>query len=197
MKKIFKEVEQHVVAILKRDLPNNLFYHGIHHTFDVLQSAEEIGRHEGITEDEMLLLKVAVLYHDAGFTKVYRNHEVVGCDMARADLPGFGFTTAEIEIVCGMIMATKIPQSPQNKLEYIIADADLEYLGTEDFWRIGNTLFEEIKIYLGVESERQWNIIQLNFLKTHRYHTNFCRQHRDPMKLVHLHEVEKIVAGYD
>ncbi len=193
----FKEVEQHIVGILKRDLPNNLYYHGLHHTMDVLRSAELIGKQEKLSEEEMLLLKIAVLYHDAGFTKVYRNHEEVGCDMAKADLPGFGFTESEIEIICGMIKATKIPQNPQNKLEYIIADADLEYLGTDDFERIGRTLFEEIKIYLGVEGERQWNIIQMNFLKGHRYHTNFCKKNRESEKQKHLKAIEKIVATYD
>ena len=193
----FKEVEQHIVGILKRDLPNNLYYHGLHHTMDVLRSAELIGKQEKLSEEEMLLLKIAVLYHDAGFTKVYRNHEEVGCDMAKADLPGFGFTESEIETICGMIKATKIPQNPQNKLEYIIADADLEYLGTDDFERIGRTLFEEIKIYLGVEGERQWNIIQMNFLRGHRYHTNFCKKHRESEKQKHLKAIEKIVATYD
>ena len=193
----FKEVEQHIVGILKRDLPNNLYYHGLHHTMDVLRSAELIGTQEKLTENEMLLLKIAVLYHDAGFTRVYRNHEEVGCDMAKADLPGFGFTTEEIETICGMIQATKIPQNPKTKLEYIIADADLEYLGTDDFERIGRTLFDEIKIYLGVESERQWNIIQMNFLKGHTYHTNFCKKHREAEKQKHLKEIEKIVAAYD
>jgi uncharacterized protein len=77
-----------------------------------------------------------------------------------------------------MVMATKIPQSPKTKLERIIADADLEYLGTDDFKRIGRTLFDEIQIYLNVESERQWNIIQMNFLKTHQYHTDFCKKNR-------------------
>jgi len=193
----FKEVEQHIVGILKRDLPNNLYYHGLHHTMDVLRSAEQIGKHEKLSEEEMLLLKVAVLYHDAGFTKTYRNHEEIGCDMAKADLPGFGFTAEEIEIICGMIRATKIPQNPKNKMEYIIADADLEYLGTDDFERIGRTLFEEIKIYLGVESERQWNIIQVGFLKGHSYHTNFCKKHREAEKQKNLKGVERIVASYD
>jgi len=193
----FKEVEQHIVSILKCDLPNNLYYHGLHHTMDVLRSAELIGRQEKLTEAEMLLLKVAVLYHDAGFIKVYRNHEEVACEMAKVDLPGFGFNEIEVETICGMIRATKIPQNPQNKLEYIIADADLEYLGTDDFERIGKTLFEEIKIYLDVESERQWNIIQMNFLKGHRYHTNFCKKHRETEKQKHLKEIEKIVAAYD
>lgn len=144
----------------------------------------------------MLLLKVAVLYHDAGFTRVYRNHEEVGCEMAREDLPRFGFSKEEIEQICGMVMATKIPQSPNSKLEYIIADADLEYLGTDDFKRIGNTLFEEIKIYLGVESERQWNIIQQNFLRAHKYYTSFCKKNREAVKQKNLEEVEKIVKSY-
>ncbi len=193
----FKEVERHIVRILTRDLPNNLYYHGLHHTMDVLRAAELIGRQEKLTEDEMLLLKVAVLYHDAGFTKVYRNHEEIGCQMAQTDLPGFGFSPEEIEKICGMIQATKIPQNPQNKLEYIIADADLEYLGTDDFERIGRTLFEEIKIYLGVESERQWNIIQMNFLRGHRYHTNFCKKHREAEKQKNLKAIEKIVGTYE
>ncbi len=195
--KNFKEVEQHIIGTLKRDLPNNLYYHGLHHTMDVLRSAEMIGADEKINAEEMLLLKVAVLYHDAGFTKVYRNHEEVGCDMARKDLPGFGFSTKEIEIICGMIMATKIPQTPTTKLEEIIADADLEYLGTDDFERIGNTLFEEIKLYLNVESERQWNIIQLNFLKTHRYFTNFCIKNRVAKKKQNMEAVRKVVEAYN
>lgn len=195
--KNFKAVEQYIVGVLKRDLPNNLYYHGLHHTMDVLASAEMIGKDEKLSEAEMLLLKVAVLYHDAGFVSVYRNHEEVGCNMAKRDLPKFGFNETEIETICGMIMATKIPQNPHNKLEYIIADADLEYLGTNDFDRIGKTLFEEIKIYLGIESERQWNIIQVNFLKNHKYYTAFCKKNRETKKQKNLEKVEKIVAAYD
>ena len=197
MAKNFKEIEQHVVSILAKELPTNLFYHGLHHTMDVLRSAELIGKDEKITDHEMLLLKVALLYHDAGFIKVYRNHEEEGCKMAQNDLPSFGYSQKDIDVVCGMIMATKIPQSPKTKLENIIADADLEYLGTDDFERIGRTLFEEIKIYLNVESERQWNIIQMNFLKGHRYHTSFCKKYRENKKQKHLAGIEKIVAGYE
>ena len=49
--------------------------------------------------------------------------------MAKEELPKFGLSEKDIELICGMIMATKIPQNPKTKLEKIIADADLEYLG--------------------------------------------------------------------
>lgn len=43
-----------------------------------------------------------------------------------------------------MIMATKIPQSPKNKLEEIIADADLEYLGTDEAAKKADDFFKEL-----------------------------------------------------
>jgi uncharacterized protein len=193
----FAEIEDHVLGKLKRELPKELYYHGVHHTLDVLKSATAIGIEEGISEEEMFLLQVAVLYHDAGFTKVYKNHEEVGCQMAKEDLPNFGFSEKELKIICGMIMATKIPQEPHTPLEEIIADADLEYLGTDRFEEVGRTLFEEIKIFLDVESERQWNIIQMRFLKTHHYFTSFCKKNREEQKQKHLEVIEKIVAAYE
>jgi uncharacterized protein len=195
--KDLKAVEEFISAKLKNELPKDLYYHGIHHTYDVLKSAQVIGKYEKISEHDMLLLQVAVMYHDAGFTRVYKNHEEAGCDMAREFLPGFGFDKDEIEIICGMIMATKIPQQPHTKLEQIIADADLEYLGTDNFLRIARTLFDEIRIYLNVESERQWNIIQMNFLKSHHYFTDYCKKYREANKQEHLQEIIKLVESYD
>lgn len=191
----FTEVEQHILGKLEKELPNDLHYHGLHHTLDVLRSVQMIGREEGVSDADMELLKVAVLYHDAGFTRVYKNHEEVGCEMVREDLPGFGFSEEEMAKICGMIMATKIPQNPTTKLEEIIADADLEYLGTDQFEKVGRTLYEEIQIYLKVESERQWNIIQVNFLKNHRYFTDFCKKNREAVKQAHLARVIEIVEG--
>jgi uncharacterized protein len=194
--KNFKEVEDYIIARLKKELPKDLYYHGLHHTLTVLKSAELIAEDEKLNEEDLLLLKVAVLYHDAGFVHVYRNHEEEGCKMAQQDLPQFGFTQEDIDKICGMIMATKIPQNPKTQLERIIADADLEYLGTGSFESIGKTLYDEIKIYLDIESERQWNIIQMNFLKGHHYHTNFCIKNREPKKQEHLKKVIEIVEGY-
>jgi uncharacterized protein len=192
----YQEIEDHMIGKLKKELPKDLYYHGVHHTYDVLKSVQTIAEAEKVNGNDLLLLKVAVLYHDAGFTRVYRDHETAGCELAREELPGYGFSQKDIDIICGMIMATKIPQSPANKLEEIIADADLEYLGTDKFEKIGHTLFEEIKIYFDVESERQWNIIQMNFLKSHHYFTNYCKKNREPEKQKHLQEITKIVESY-
>jgi uncharacterized protein len=187
----YEAIEEHIIGILKSNLPPNLFYHGVHHTYDVLNSALLITGEEKVTAEELFLLKVAILYHDAGFISTYLQHEEASCLMAKKDLPGFGLNAAEIEVICGMIMATKIPQKPHTKLEKIIADADLEYLGTDKFDQIGNTLFEEGRIYMNIKTQRQWDEIQVHFLTGHHYYTGFCIRNREEGKQKHLREVEK------
>ena len=194
----YRAAKKYILDRLRTELSVHLYYHGLHHTVDVLKMATQIALEEGVRGRDLMLVKTAALYHDCGFVKnKHAGHEAEGCIIVQEQLPQLGYTDADIEKICGMIMATKIPQKPSKKLEYIIADADLEYLGTNDFERIGRTLFEEIKLYLNVESERQWNIIQMNFLKSHHYFTAFCKKHREAQKKKHLSTIEKIVATYE
>jgi uncharacterized protein len=189
--------EQYILQLLDKRLPKDLFYHGLHHTRDVYGAALLIAQSEKVSPDELNLLKIATLFHDAGFINHYKNHEEAGCKLAQKLLPDFGFNASKIQIIEGMIMATKIPQSPKNKLERIICDADLDYLGREDFKDIAKTLFDELKVYMNVKDETTWNKIQVNFLKGHRYHTAFSRRTRESNKQLHLHEIIKIVEDYD
>jgi uncharacterized protein len=193
----FAEAQKFIIKKLGDELPGHLFYHGLHHTRDVLSSAVKIAHEEGITSDkELTLIKTASLYHDSGFTIDYQNHEEGGCDLARKTLPGFDYNAEEIEAICGMIMATKIPQSPKNKLEEILCDADLDYLGRDDFYEIGDTLFSELKFYNKLKDEQQWNMIQVNFLNAHQYYTNYGKTHREEKKQRHLKNLVKVIESY-
>ncbi len=141
----FENASNFIINKVKTELPGNLYYHSYNHVMDVLQAANELGQMEGINNNDLTLLKTAVLYHDSGFTKQNVEHEAIGCEIARNTLPQFNYKQNEIESICGMIMATKIPQTPHNLLEKIICDADLDYLGRDDFWVIGNHLFMSLK----------------------------------------------------
>ena len=94
-------------------------------------------------------------------------------------------------------MATKIPQSPKNKLEAIICDADLDYLGRDDFYDIGNTLFEELKAYNILQTEEAWNKLQVKFLENHSFFTNTNRRRRAPRKGKYLRELRALVKNYE
>jgi uncharacterized protein len=109
-----------------------------------------------------------------------------GCAMARRELPAYGLTESEVEAVCGMIMATRLPQTPHNKLERIIADADLEYLGTDGYWEIAELLYTEMRHSNPKLSRDDWDKIQASFMQQHRYFTEFCIKHRAPKKQQNL-----------
>jgi HD superfamily phosphodiesterase len=168
------------------NLSPNLFYHSISHTLDVFTSARKIALLEGIGEHDLELLMVATLFHDTGFLVKADEHEEISCQYAKDHLFQIGFTLQEIELICGMIRATKIPQSPKNLLEEIIADADLDYLGRDDFFSIGSQLFNELKARNVVNQESYWDQIQIKFLENHRYFTNTARTSRGEQKEKHL-----------
>ena len=50
--KNYEAIKQFIIDKLDKNLPNNLFYHGLHHTLNVLKSAEYIGKEEKISEEE-------------------------------------------------------------------------------------------------------------------------------------------------
>ncbi|WP_439558576.1 HD domain-containing protein [Dyadobacter sp.] len=177
---------------LRTRLDSNLFYHGLHHTKDVVTAAMELAALEEITdENDMILLETAALYHDSGFMNVYRGHEEEGCRIVREILPGYQYSDEQIEAICGMIMATKIPQMPQNKLQMILADADLDYLGRDDFETISATLFEELKARELVSDPEQWNATQVAFLENHFYWIKSQQERRNAIKTLHLEKLKQ------
>lgn len=191
-----KEAINHILGLMEKQLPTNLFYHSVYHVSDVMESAKQLAGMENLTNYEKDLLFTAVAYHDSGFLYQVKEHEARGCEIVREWLPEYGFNTEEINRICGMIMATRIPQTPHNLLEEIICDADLDYLGRNDFWTIGNKLFMELTDMGILKSEEEWNKLQLSFLTNHQYFTESAIRIRNDMKLEHLKKIDDIVKSY-
>jgi hypothetical protein len=88
-------------------------------------------------------------------------------------------------------MATKLPQSPKRFLSELICDADLDYIGGEDYERIAQLLFEEFSEYHIVSTELQWFEMQAGFLQNHTFFSDYSRTHRNPGKLKNLEMVKQ------
>ncbi len=187
----YRNAEKYIVKRLAGDLPDGLHYHGIHHTKDVCEAVERIAIWEGVKGEELYLLKTAALYHDAGFIDSYESNEPIGAKLAKEMLPNFGYTQPQIEQVIELIEATKIPQNPQNHLEEIMCDADLDYLGRGDFYPIAETLRQELIEFgkIGTE-EKTWVKMNIGFLEAHKYFTNSARLRREPFKQERIGELK-------
>lgn len=180
--KDFEIVTELVLARLD-GLSPHLTYHSKEHTIDVLKQSLRIASSEGIVDPyELLSLKFAALFHDIGFLKTYANHEAKGCELFLEYAEMEAFSDTEKTDIQSLIMATKLPQSPKNHLEQIICDADLDYLGRDDFFTIGDNLRKEFLHYNIVADNEAWEKLQLNFLKNHQYFTESSRLLREPVK---------------
>lgn len=190
-----KAVENYIYEKLQKNLSPTLTYHGFQHTLDVVDATLRIAKQEGINDKEsLILLETAALYHDLGFISTYRGHEEEGCRIATLTLPHFHYSNKQIETVLGMILATKIPQTPNNILEQIIADADLDYLGRTDFESIADSLFQELRHREMVTDLETWNYIQIKFLENHQYWTKSVIAQRNEQKQKHLQTLKAIVG---
>ncbi|AFK05132.1 metal-dependent phosphohydrolase HD sub domain-containing protein [Emticicia oligotrophica DSM 17448] len=187
-------VETYIFDKLRQNLSPTLFYHGINHTIDVVNAAQSIATNEGINDEILLkLIKTAALFHDLGFICSYRGHEHESCRIAQLILPQFGYTPEQIDIIIGMIMATKIPQSPKTILEKILADADLDYLGREDYEPTSELLFQELKQREMLRSKEEWVKMQVDFLEKHQYWTKSSNELRNSTKYARLKSLKSLL----
>ncbi|WP_296622830.1 HD domain-containing protein [Marivirga sp.] len=187
----FKRAKQYALNRLYNELSPDLYYHHVSHTLDVCKAITEIAKEEGVSEEELILLRTAGYFHDLGFVKQYLNNEPIAAKIAKEKLPELGYSERQIEIIEQLILATKVPQEPNNHLEKIICDADLDYLGRDDFYEISQSLLKEWQAYGLVESEEEFNYKQVSFFEAHHFFTETAIKNRKPLKDMHLAELKK------
>jgi len=184
------KLRRHLLHILQTDLSEQYVYHGIAHTLNVLHVCNQYIRREKVGSDEAKLLRLAALFHDIGFTVSHQNHEQNSTELAISLMTQYGFSAAQISTIKGLILATRIPQTPQKFLEKLLCDADLDYLGRDDYYEISNKLYQELKTFKLISNKEEWKQQQISFLKAHTYHTKFARKHRQPEKENRIKELE-------
>ncbi|MCB2219198.1 MAG: HD domain-containing protein [Bacteroidetes bacterium] len=190
----YESLREQVLNWLEKELDKNLAYHSVGHTKDVIRAVERLAKMENVNGKAMTLLKTAALFHDVGFTKVYDGHEEASIEIATEMLPKYGYSENDLEQIKGMIRSTRIPQSPQNHLEEIMADADLDYIGRDDLFMIGQKLQYEWNYVGKISSLREWHEKQLSFLKNHSFFTPSAQKLRERKKQKNIKELENLLC---
>jgi uncharacterized protein len=188
----FEGARDYAIRRLENELSPDLTYHCLKHTIEeVVPAADRLAREEKIGADERLLLLLGAYYHDLGFIYQRQDHESISIQLAEQALTMFGYTNKQIAIIRGIIKATRIPQSPSNLLEMIIADADLDYLGQAYFWERSSDLRSELANFGEEFINEEWYAYQLKFIQSHHYFTVSQQSLRDANKLCHIREIQE------
>lgn len=188
----FEHMRRDIMNRLKALLPEEVVYHDISHTLNVEKAAIRFAKLEGVNEEDILLLRTAVLYHDAGFILQYHSNEEFAVTMAINSLPGFGYSEEQTNTVVDIIRSTGSGQTPKTLLEQIMCDADHDYLGRADYYNVAKKLRLEMENFDEFMSDQEWVEFQLNYLENiHRYFTETAKNIRLQGKKARITELKE------
>jgi predicted metal-dependent HD superfamily phosphohydrolase len=189
---LFTGIKNHIFSLCKNDLPTQVVYHNFDHIADVVSAVEEIGRAEGVAESDLELLLIAAWFHDIGFINTIDNHEDSSKLFAETYLTKINYSKDKTASVLKLIEATRMPQTPKNKLEEIICDADLFHLGSENFTEKSNLLRSELaQLCDKYFTDLEWLNKNIDFLKNHNYFTNYAFSKLNSQKTANWLKLEK------
>lgn len=187
------DFEENIINRLENELPENMFFHNRKHTMNVATQVELIGRAEGISEEDMLIIRTAAMLHDTGFIKAYDDHELASCDIAKELLPKFNYSDQQNERICSLIMATRPSFVPETLLEKILNDANLSYYGRIDFIPTLQNLCRELQTRNMIDSAKSWYDKQVAIISEHEFYTNTARLLRDIEKEKQIESLKEFI----
>jgi hypothetical protein len=189
----FPGAKDHLIDLLQGNLNWRFYYHNTEHALDVLFATSRLCEFEKISGREKLLIETAALYHDVGIIERLEDHESNSVRIVQEVLPQFHYTPEDIGSIAKLILATRFDHKPCVIEEQIICDADMDYLGRDDFFIHSFRLQLEWRV-MGIKKTtlEEWLVYEQEFLESHRYHTKSAKMLRDEGKRRIISEIKKI-----
>jgi predicted metal-dependent HD superfamily phosphohydrolase len=189
---IIVAAERYVKRFYNENFQGNLPFHDFRHFENVVYAVQLIGEACELSEEDLEVLQLSAWFHDLGYFESPEGHERRSADLAVVFLNGQNYPEEQIDKVKGCILATRLPQSPENLLQQILCDADLSHLGNAHYWDRCGRLRQEMAIARGiVMSDPEWVEFEINFLMQHSYHTDVARELFNEQKLKHIKQLNK------
>jgi predicted metal-dependent HD superfamily phosphohydrolase len=171
-----KKVQDHIQALFHSQKDKTFIYHNLAHTQGVVKAVSQIANHYQLNEKDFFIVTAAAWFHDAGYFEDSKHHEAKGAEIANVFLRKYMVDEDVILSIDNCILATKMPQSPKNKLEEIVCDADLFHLGTDDFTETNKLMRKEAEAKKGIDiSKDEWRKGTIRLFEMHHYFTDYCQ----------------------
>lgn len=193
MSDILNKTQEFVLNLFKEKLPNTFLYHNYTHTECVCNGVNEIIENTPLTEGDCLVLKLAALLHDTGYTKTIEGHEDESVKIATDFLKEQGVDNKIIDSVNQCILATKLDSTPTTKLEKIMKDADTSHFGKDNFNNTSEFLRKELDVLcLKKYSPKEWLDENIQLLsENHQFYSDYALQNWQSQKEINVSKLIK------
>ena len=191
---ILDQVRAHVASLFHINNDDRLIYHNLLHTEQVVKAVVKIGNHYQLSDEDFFIVSTAAWFHDLGYLSSLENHEQKGAEQAKEFLEKNNADPGVVQKVLSCIMATKMPQHPENLLEEIVCDADLYHLGSDSFKDRSKLMRKEVEAFYDKKIDKtQWWLKTIGLFEAHHYHTAYVQELLGEKKAANLIELKERV----
>lgn len=174
-------------ALINEHWSEAYHYHNIEHTELVIFSVDRLAQDLNLPEEDRAVLIVAAAFHDSGYFEDSNDHENLGASFAAEFLKKKNASLELIMRVAHLIQCTAIHARPINRLQRLLRDADLHYVGSDSFVEKAECLREEWEQTKNLRfSEAAWIQQNIRFLEGHRFHTEVAKKRYEDRKKENL-----------
>lgn len=192
---LISEARVQALDLIERLDQDIFLYHDRYHTEQVAHVAEQLCQDEGLKDEAIANLSIAAWFHDTGYTDL-EQHEQQSSENAKTFLHTVNCDVRSIDCITKLIMATKISHQPQTKDEEIIRDADLHYLGLDNYSERANLLRREWEISLQRKlTDREWYQENIKFFESHNFYTKSAQARFDRTKAKNFDKIMNLLAS--
>ena len=194
MDNIVKKASEYVTGLLTNKLPSECTYHNLAHTLRVVEAVEEIGKNSGLSDVQLEILLLSAWFHDTGFVKAVKGHEVKSIEIANDFLKANAYPAEKTDIINKIINVTEIGRKPVDTLEMIIRDADILHIGKEGFFEKSFSLKHEWEM-AGIKkyTETEWIKSGIDFLSRTEFYTRYAKTKYEEGRQKNISHLKKML----
>ena len=175
--KILTQVREFVAQHFSDHLDPDRIYHNLQHTETVVAYALQIANHYKLDSKSLFIIQSAAWFLDTGYTEDPLHCEKKSARLADRFLTEISMAPEMIKSIKSCILASILPQKPENLMEQIVCDAAMFHLGTGDFIERSKLMRKEYTLLNSKKiSKEDWKLRNIELLQNYRFKTEYGKQ---------------------
>lgn len=169
------DLQEYIHERLLEKAPSEMHFHNAAYAEEIFMQSELLGRAEGLSEEELLLVRTASLFECPGYILDYFNPIEKNLAYAEELLPRFKYSLEQIEKIKKLILSSK-NINYQWIAEKVLHDARTSFYGRKDFPMRIKAMWKEMHAHGQSVVLEEWLKEMENRLRKFTFYTETARK---------------------
>lgn len=180
------ELQIAALSYLAEHLHKRYTYHNADHTLNVCNAVKLFAEKSTLSPGTTLALRIAAVFHDFGYLQQSFDNEKLALPYLKEFGDRFKIDEPILQQSGDLILETTFPYAPVTPAGKLLCDADIEYIGREEFFQQAELFRRELAADNIVYTDKQWWTMEIEFLQTNTFFTPVCQGLRNAGRLSNL-----------